>query len=66
MPREWTQNDIDAHERHANDGWCDGCDEPVEQCECSVLMQCGMTTSGQCTSAGSEFCDFECPIGRRK
>lgn len=62
---EWSQADIDAAEL-PQCGWCIDCDEPVDQCDCSVLMSCGMTPSGQCTSAGSEFCDFECPIGRRK
>lgn len=26
------------------------------------LMDCGMDRSGQCSMAGSEQCDFECPL----
>lgn len=28
------------------------------------LMDCSMRPDGQCGQAGSEFCDFECPVMR--
>ncbi len=30
-----------------------------------VEIDCGIDRDGNCGSAGSEYCDFECPNGRR-
>lgn len=30
------------------------------------LDDCGMMPSGQCTQAGSEWCDWSCPRGRMR
>jgi len=27
-----------------------------------LMAGCGMTRDGQCTMAGSEYCDWECPF----
>lgn len=39
-------------------------DEPEDEEE-EALLNCGMTHTGQCMQAGTEFCDFDCPIGSR-
>ncbi len=36
-------------------------DEPPE-----YEFDCGMMDGGYCTKAGSEECDFECPLMRRR
>lgn len=56
MAREWTQDEIDAH----NDMF-DDCDDEHDDDDWNELM-CSMGNDGQCGQAGSEFCDFECPI----
>lgn len=49
----------------------DAIDDPVTLDEADAeewaLMSCSMGRDGQCGQAGSEGCDFECPImrGRR-
>ena len=53
MASERTQEEIDA-ERIRDDDDMDGW----------IEMMCGMSRDGQCGQAGSEFCDFECPIMR--
>jgi hypothetical protein len=66
MDREWTQAEIDAEMLGHDDGMCSDCDEPIEQCGCTFLaFQCGMMANGQCTKAGSEECDWDCPRNRR-
>lgn len=27
-----------------------------------LMNECGMTSDGSCTMAGSEYCDWECPF----
>lgn len=34
------------------------------QCFETALFYCDMTDNGYCMSAGSEYCDFECPFRR--
>lgn len=60
MPREWTQDEIDADmESSAMD---DDGPEPGEEC--------GRWRNGRlsqyCLKAGSEECDFECPYRTRE
>lgn len=44
------------------DGLCDECGEPWDQCDHFFLNWiCGMGHDGQCSMAGSEECDWECP-----
>lgn len=52
--REWTQDEIDE---------AMGVNEPDE--EDGGLDECGMTQDGYCMLAGTEHCDFDCPIGSR-
>lgn len=54
MPRKWSQDAIDDHMLLASDGdeddWAD-----------TTAFDCGLRADGQCSQAGSEHCDFECP-----
>jgi hypothetical protein len=47
------------------EGLCHECGEPYP-CECTVIEDCGRWCNGKlmqsCTKAGSEECDFECPL----
>lgn len=46
---------------------CDECTgewSPEAEEEEMDLMMCSMGRDGQCGQAGSEWCDFECPIMR--
>ena len=43
----------------------DPCDDLPDDDDDWDLMNCGMMPDGQCTQAGTEFCDWECPIGRQ-
>lgn len=56
-PRKWTQEEIDAHMFVEED------DELEEDRE----ADCGRWDNGrlvfQCRLAGTEWCDWECPIG---
>lgn len=38
----------------------DGDDEPSD----SGFNDCGLTSEGYCMYAGSEWCDFDCPVNR--
>jgi hypothetical protein len=38
-------------------------DEPEDD-DAVDLDECGMMPDGQCTLAGSEWCDWECPLDR--
>lgn len=53
----------------AEEGMCD-CDKTLWlDCDCGVFFEewiCGMDANGQCSLAGSEDCDFECPRMRRE
>lgn len=40
-------------------------DDPEFDDEEEFDGNCGMTPSGQCTMAGSEDCDWECPLMAR-
>jgi hypothetical protein len=40
-------------------------DEPYDADEEFLDFVCGMRPDGQCSLAGSEDCDFECPRWRR-
>jgi hypothetical protein len=43
-----------------NDEWDD--DPEFDDAEDDEFFDCGMTPDGQCMKAGSEECDWECPI----
>ena len=42
---------------------CQGCRDEDALCECGQLPD---SLGGGCQLAGTEFCGFECPIGRKK
>ncbi|GGO96397.1 hypothetical protein EV664_107135 [Stakelama pacifica] len=42
-----------------DDDLCECCGKPWEQCP--ENFDCGMMPDGQCSKAGSEECDWECP-----
>lgn len=56
MPREWTQEEIDQDQL--------GYLSPEEEQEEWDLLNCHMGRDGQCGAAGSEHCDFDCPVMR--
>lgn len=37
---------------------CEICGDNLQACLCD---ECGMMPDGQCTLAGTEFCDWDCP-----
>lgn len=45
---------------------CAYCGANPEDCDCEAEANCGRWNNGQlmphCTKAGSEECDFECPL----
>ena len=53
VTREWTQEEIDDHSIDAS-----GDDEE--------FFDCHIAPDGQCGAAGSEWCDWDCPIMRRR
>jgi len=62
---------MDAWDYFADDMMEEPCDCNVTGCtECDERyyenFDCGMMSNGQCLYAGSEDCDFECPIMRSK
>lgn len=56
-PRECTQEEIDE------DMFRDDEDEDNLDIE-DDFDECGMMPNGQCTMAGSEWCDWDCPRNR--
>lgn len=53
LQQEMDEHDLDYPE---DDNWDDDPWDPSDEC--------GMTDSGTCTNAGTEWCDFECPRNR--
>ena len=53
MGREWSQDAIDESERLS----CD----PDDLDDDWIDIDCGLQRDGQCSQAGTEHCDFECP-----
>jgi len=53
MPREWTQDEIDAMDGIGDDA--DDCDDETDN-----EMDCGLLANGQCLLAGTEWCDWDC------
>lgn len=56
----------DGEQALDDDGICPDCAEIWDLCECELHAQCGRWINGRlgraCTLAGTEFCDFECPM----
>ena len=52
MSRMWSQDEIDDDIANGDDE-----DDEME----SLAQACGLYTNGQCSMAGTEHCDFECP-----
>lgn len=54
----------------SGEGMCDCGKTLWLDCDCGAFFEdwvCGMDyTSGQCSLAGSEDCDFECPVMARR
>ena len=51
-----------------DEGMCDCGKTPWDDCDCGAFFEqwvCGMDRHGQCSLAGSEDCDFECPVMAR-
>jgi hypothetical protein len=51
--------DGDCRGEHCGVIGCPSCDKEYYE-----NYPCGMGRDGQCSMAGSEDCDFECPVGR--
>lgn len=52
----------------ASEGMCDCGKTMWDDCDCGAFFEnwiCGMDADGQCSMAGSEDCDFECPVMAR-
>lgn len=58
------------------EGFEDDFDDDDDECQCNAVgcpecdaryyenYDCGMGSDGQCSKAGSEDCDWECPFNR--
>lgn len=54
--------DADRFDFADDDGLCDCCGEPWDHCKHFFENWiCGMGPDGQCSLAGTEECDWECP-----
>jgi hypothetical protein len=42
----------------------DDFDNEYDEDEDDLMDECGMMPDGYCTLAGTEWCDWECPMGR--
>lgn len=41
---------------------CSDCGKGGYECQCWKFDECGLDSEGYCQLAGTEFCDFECPL----
>lgn len=57
--REFEDIDYDDHEPHGLDCDCPDCLYESALTECGLLPP---ELGGGCTMAGTEYCDFECPL----
>lgn len=63
-------NEAEREEDHLDEdeGLCLDCQLPHDECECHVGDECDRWRNGvlspDCSKAGSEECDFECPFNR--
>lgn len=59
--------DVDLGEAADEEGLCACGKYNWAECGCGAFFEewiCGMEMDGQCSMAGSEECDFECPVMR--
>jgi hypothetical protein len=59
-PGDLDSDDFDTEDWEERAEFDDGDDEGADDDE---LANCGMMSDGTCLAAGSEDCDFDCPLG---